>query len=521
MTDPFSTLPDGASEALKRMIARAIRPDESLRTLPPLEGARQRVLLIIPPGSVEESYGRLSSAAGELPMLGLAYIAASLRDQGHEVKVIDYEVNHWPMSRVANDIREFRPHALGMTAYITNMRRCAKVAEIAKTVDPAVTVMFGGPQVTIFPDEAFECPHLDLIVLSEGEIVVRNVMNALGNEERLREVKGIWFRAADGEIVRNPREGLVSDLDILPRPALDLYRMDRYYPPAHIRGRKVAHFLTSRGCPFQCTFCETKLTFGRSFRYHSTERVMTEIAGLIEAGYDSIQFYDDVFTANRERVEDLCRAIIDRRWRIKWMCFTRTNTVAPDLLSLMRRAGCYQITFGGESGNDDLLLLLKKGLSVEQNRKGIAMARQAGIATVASFMLGLPNETPQHSERTIRFALDSDLDYAVFPITEPYPGTELWIDAQKYGTFDSSGRYSNNLLSEHSAVWIPHGRSRGELERLAAAAMRRFYLRPRQVLGVVKNFVRMPPGRAFRYLTAGLKFFLVNRFQRSRAGARY
>jgi anaerobic magnesium-protoporphyrin IX monomethyl ester cyclase len=514
-------LSEPEAEALKKKIAKAIRPDEELTTLPPRLGPPRRVLLIVPPGTVEESYGRLSAAAGELPMLGLAFIAASLRDQGHEVKVIDYEVNRWPMSKVAEDIKAYRPDVVGMTAYITNMLRCSKVAEVAKRADPDITVVIGGPQVTIFPEEAFTSPYFDMIVLSEGEIVVRNLMNALGDEDKLREVKGIWFRAASGEVVQNPREGLVGDLDILLAPALDLYDMERYYPPAYIEGSRVAHMLTSRGCPFKCTFCETKLTFGRSFRYHSTERVLHDMELLMARGYNSFQFYDDIFTANKKRVEELCRAIIARGWNIKWMCFTRTNTVNEDMLALMKKAGCYLIAYGGESGNDDLLKIIKKDLTVAQNMKGIEITRQARIKTYSSFMLGLPGESRDHTMNTIQFALDSGLDYAVFPITEPYPGTEMWVDALKHGAFDNSGKYRNNLLSDSAAVWVPHGRTREELEGLAGLAMRRFYLRPKQIFQAVRNFVIMPPKRAVRYIYAGFKFFLVARFQTSTAGARY
>ncbi|MAM68654.1 MAG: hypothetical protein CMM12_07840 [Rhodospirillaceae bacterium] len=512
---------EALAEAEKQKISKAIRPDRSLVELPLRLGDPKRVLLIVPPGTVEESYGRLSSAAGELPMLGLAYIASALRDQGHVVAIIDYEVNDWPIDQVEGDIRDFAPDVVGMTAYITNMRRCARVASIAKDVNPDIVTILGGPQVTIFPDEAFHADSIDMIVLSEGEIIIRNVMNALGDEDALRKVKGIWFRSASGEIVKNLREGLVDDLDIFPSPALDLFEMEKYYPPAHIRGKRVAHLLTSRGCPFKCTFCETKLTFGRSFRYHSTEKIVEELADLVQKGYDSFQFYDDIFTANKKRVVDLCEAIIEKGWKIQWMCFTRTNCVDGDILALMKRAGCYLITYGGESGDDDLLRLIKKDLTVDTNYKGIQMARDFGIQTMSSFMLGLPTETPEQTMKTINFAVDSGLDYAVFPITEPYPGTELWVDAQKYGRFDDSGKYQNNLLSENSAVWIPNGRTREELETMAQTAMRRFYWRPRSIGRALKNFLHLPFGRATRYLWAGFKYFIVNSFKTSRAGARY
>ena len=508
---------EAAAEALKKQLVKAIKPTSGIETLPPRVGPARRVLLIVPPSTAEEHVGRLSGAAGELPMLGLAFIAAALRDQGHEVRVIDYEVNGWQMPRVADDVRAFKPDLVGMTAYITNMQRCGTVAKIVKECDPNCTVILGGPQVTIFPDEAFVCPHVDMIALSEGEIIIRNVMNALGDDEALASVHGIWYRTASGEIRQNPREVLVDNLDIFPEPALDLFEMKKYFPPVYIRGKLVAHLLTSRGCPFECTFCETKLTFGRSFRYHSTERVIVELRKLIDQGYDSFQFYDDIFTANKVRVEELCRAIIANGWKIQWMCYTRTNTVSPSMLALMHEAGCYMISYGVESADNELLKTIKKNVSIEAQTKGIKMTKEAGIQVTATFMLGLPTETPEQSEKTLQFALDSGIDYAIFGITEPYPGTELWIDAQKYGSFDTTGRYRNSLLSEHAAVWIPNGRTRDELKAFVEKCMWKFYFRPKSISTMLSNYVRMPLSRWLRFFWAGWVFFVLGRLRQSNA----
>lgn len=512
---------DAESEKLKASISKFVKPDLELEELPPRLGDSKRVLLIVPPGTLAESYGRLSGAAGELPMLGLAYIAASLRDQGHDVRVIDYEVDQRPFSQLISDLEAFRPDVIGMTGYITNMQRCAAVASSAKTVDPSVTVILGGPQVSIFPEEGFASQDVDIIVMSEGELIIRNVMNALGDDLALRKVKGIWFRADNGDIIKNQREGLLTNLDVFPMPALDLFQMEKYFPPVHIRGKKVAHLMTSRGCPFKCTFCETKLTFGRSFRYNSTNRVIAELEALIDQGYDGFQFYDDIFTINKKRIIELCEAIIEKGWNIQWMCFTRTNCVNEEMLAIMKKAGCYLVTYGGEAGDDDLLKLIKKDLTVATNLKGIQLAKRLGIRTLSSFMLGLPTETPDQTQKTIDFALTSGLDYAVFPITEPYPGTELWIDALRYGSFDDSGTYKNNLLSENAAVWVPNGRTRKELENLAVKAMRRFYMRPRQVWLGVLNFFYCPIGRASRYFLGGMSYFLKSLMMSSRAGTRY
>ena len=506
-----------AAEARKKQIVRAIKPVAGMEVLPPRVGPPRKVLLVVPPGTVEEHIGRLSGAAGELPMLGLAFIAAALRDQGHEVRIIDYEVNGWPMSQVEKDLREYRPDLVGMTAYITNMRRCGTVAGVVKRVDPTCTVILGGPQVTIFPEEAFHCPDVDMIALSEGEIIIRNVMNALRDEYALAKVKGIWYRHSSGEVKKNPRESLVDNLDIFPAPALDLFDMNKYFPPVYIRGKRIAHMLTSRGCPFQCTFCETKLTFGRSFRYHSTERVIDDLAKLIEQGYDGFQIYDDIFTANKPRVEELCQAIIDKGWKIHWMCYTRTNTVSPRILKLMRDAGCYMISYGVESADDELLDIIKKNVSVDAQIKGIQMTKNAGIQVTATFMLGLPKETREQSEKTLRFALETGIDYAIFGLTEPYPGTELWVDAQKYGFFDESGKYSNNLLSEHAAVWVPHGRTRDELKNFIEKCMWKFYFRPKSITLMASNLLKMPLSRWLRFFSAGFVFFILGRLRQSQA----
>jgi len=267
--------------------------------------------------------------------------------------------------------------------------------------------------------------------------------------------------------------------------------------------------VTSRGCPYECTFCEAKMTFGRTFRHHSPQRVVEDLNRLHTTyGFDSFQFYDDIFTTNRKRVLALCEKLASNKHQFRWMCFTRTDLVDPELCRVMKRAGCYLIVFGCESGDQQLLNLIRKKLTVERNYEGIRIANAAGIRTLSSFMLGLPTETPAQSRKTISFAVTSRLDYAVFPIFEPYPGTEIWKDAVENGSFIQSGEHQNHLLTNFDKIWVPAHRSREELEQVAREAFRKFYLRPKTVWTWLRNLPHMPFGRFLRFLWSGLYYFL-------------
>jgi len=479
-------------------------------------GPRRRVMFVVPPGNVKMNYGRLAAAATELPWLGMAYIAAAVRAVGHPVLLRDYEVLRLGYDDVAADVRAFHPDVVAMALFINNVDRCLRIAALVKAIDPRIRVVFGGPQATIFPEQTLADPHVDIVVQSEAEISMCRLLATLDDRDAVAGVPGLWFNTGS-EVVRTPRQPLIENLDSVPVPALDLYPMDRYYPAVHIWGQRVANMVTSRGCPYECTFCEAKMTFGRTFRFHSPERVVDDMNYMHRTwGVDSFQFYDDIFTTNRKRVLALCETLLsERTYPYQWMCFTRTDLVDRELLAAMKRAGCYLIVFGCESGSPRLLKLIKKNLTVERNYEGIRLTREAGIRTLSSFMLGLPTETAEETEATIRFAVRSDLDFAVFPITEPYPGTEMWNDAVENGYFIAADTFKNHLLTNFDRVWVPTGRTRAELEGAARGAFRRFYLRPRQVVLWLESLRHVPLSRALRYLWAGVSYFVVTPFDRA------
>ncbi|MEW6532129.1 MAG: radical SAM protein [Thermodesulfobacteriota bacterium] len=486
------------------------------------DAKKRRVLFVIPPQRIEEHYGRLADVGARLPWLGLTYVIAAVRDAGHDVRLVDCEVEDLTVNDLYRIVQEFDPDVIGASAVITNVSRCFAAMEAAKRAKPEVLTVLGGPQITIFPEQALKNPAVDMIVLSEGEITMCEILLHLDDPQELGRIPGTWARS-NGQVCANPLRDLIDDLDSVPPPALDLFDLSKYHPAAYIWGKRVLPILSARGCTFSCRFCEAKLTFRRRFRHHSASRIVGEIKDLMDSyGADSFQFMDDIFTLKKRRVHELCDKILESGRTFKWSCFTRTDCIDPGLLAKMREAGCYLICFGCESGDQKLLDLIDKKLTVEKNRHGIALTRESGIKAFSTFMLGLPTETREQSLMTIDFAVQSKLDYAIFPILEPYPGTEIYQDAIKLGYFlDTAG---NRVAHDYEGdkTWVPNGRDRAELEKLSFTAMRRFYLRPRILLSMAVGMVRnLPTRRLFKLLWGGVKYFLKARRQKVQGGTRY
>lgn len=484
----------------------SFKPEE-LRPEKPL-----KLFFVAPPGSLLLDYGKLATVATELPWLGMAYAAAAARAAGHDVVLQDYQATREGYDAVERDIRGVQPDVVLMANFITNTERCLKVAEIAKSVNPATKVIFGGPQPTIFPEQSIDHDLVDVVTYRESEISLARLLQCLNDgKSAWREVPGLVFRDGD-EYVKTVGQPLINDMDSIPIPALDLYPMDRYFPAVYIRGKRVGNYVTSRGCPYECTYCEAKMTFGRTFRFHSTERVISDIKYMTHKwGFDSYQFYDDIFTTNRKRVIDLCEGFLREDLNIKWMCWTRTNLVDPELMDIMKKAGCYLIFFGCESGSQEMLDRIKKNLTVETNYKGIKIVRDSGMKSFSSFMIGLPGETKDQVQDTIDFTLKSELDYASIFLLEPYPGTEIWDDALKNGRLVADENYSNQMLTNFNEVWVPNGFTREELVKLQNEAMDKFYLRPKILWSWVKEARHLGFRRLMRGFYGGFQVLIADK----------
>jgi radical SAM superfamily enzyme YgiQ (UPF0313 family) len=321
--------------------------------------------------------------------------------------------------------------------------------------------------------------------------------------EEFNDIPGIVWKQKK-KIIVNKRQELIKDLDTIPFPARHLFPMSSYHSSAQLRGKKTLNIMTSRGCPYRCAYCSGHINFGKSFRYFSKEHVIQEISSMIrDFGIDGIQFYDETFTVNRDRVFELCDLLIKNNISLPWTCFTRVNLVDKDLLLKMKEAGCYQIFFGIESGNQRLLDLIKKDITLEQARKAVQLCKKAGIESFCSFMLNLPSESIEESMNTINFAIELDPDYAQFPITTPFPGTELYNIAKEKGQFVTEDW--SKFMSWSQVVFVSEGRTVGEIKNTVRKAYQKFYMRPSYILKSVRKLRKLPLNKSLSLFKAGIK----------------
>ena len=449
-----------------------------------------KILLINPPFSEQERYGKLSAVGTLFPPLGLAYVAAVAELAGHTVQVVESEALGCSYEYIYGQVEQFQPDLIGMPTFLNTIQRCYTVADTVRKRFPRIQVLLGGVQVTLNPEDSIGRESVDFVIRGESENVFRDFLLAIEGKGSLDQVAGLVWKN-HGKVIYNLEQQLIENLDDLPMPARHLFPMDKYHASSQLRGKRALHMMTSRGCPYRCTYCTSHLTFGKTFRYHSPQRVLQEMRELRDQyGVDSIQFYDETFTLNKRRVAELCDEICRQNLKIPWACFTRVNLVDPDLLRKMKLAGCYQIFYGVEAATQRLLDVIKKDITIPQVRNAFRWTHEAGIESLASFMIGLPTETEAEAYQTIDLAIEIDADYAQWQKTTPFPGTELYQIAQNHGKILTADWTKFTVWNE--VVYVTNGRTKEDILKVEKAAFRRFYLRPGYIIRHLRTFFRLP-----------------------------
>lgn len=368
--------------------------------------------------------------ANDYPPLGLAYLAAVLEREGHEIKIFDFSLD--PHTSLEDDVQAvctFDPHLVGITAMTSVYHSALETATLLKAY-LGRPIVIGGPHATVYPERVLaESPVIDYVVRGEGEETIQELVHALCGNGDLSAVRGLTYKIR-GEILSNPDRPLITDLDALPFPARHLFDLKRYGLRTP-EGQPMATILSSRGCPYHCSYC-FKGIVGRTYRQRSPENIIAEIKQVIaQYGIRNFYFIDDLFTIDQRRLEAITEQLIREQLDIRWQCLGRVDRVNAEILRKMYEAGCRRIHFGIESGNEEVLRRIGKGIKPEQVRQAVRWAQEAGIHVKGYFMLGLPGDTEETMQQTVDFAVELNLDDAMFSLTTPFPGTRLWDELVK------------------------------------------------------------------------------------------
>lgn len=474
-----------------------------------------KIVLLSPPTSPEQLYGSwdLSSVDTYCPPLGLLYIASYSRETNHQVQVFDIAALKWNLEKIIDEVISFSPDLVGLTSMTINVLNANKIAEGLKARGFKAPIVLGGPHFTAAPIETLEkFTSIDFGVIGEGEITFLELVEQLGTEKRFRSLEGLAWRDSSGNVVINAPRALIQDLDMLPLPAWDLLtNFPGAYPHNVLEVKRLpaASVMTSRGCPFQCTFCDHRV-FGSRVRYHSPEYTLDMIKLLRnDYGIRDLMFLDDNLLLNKKHLFSLCDALRNNFPDLNWYCLAHANQMSQDNLEKIKEAGCWIMEVGIESGNDDILKLLKRNSSKAIIIDAIKRAKKIGIKVKGNFIFGLPNETKETLAETIEFATTLDISLFQQTFLTIWPGCELSGTADKYGKAVKDW----SRLGHFRISFLPHGLSEEDLLNASKIAFRKFYLRPRIIFEILKSIrSRM----ALKFVYIGFQTFLKTMFRKNR-----
>jgi len=364
------------------------------------------------------------------PPLGLAFLAGALERAGVEVKILDFVVFPYSKKMLESVLKGFLPHIVGITAVTMTFDNAIDVIKDVKSIDPDIITVMGGPHVTFCAGDTMNSfPALDCVVLGEGEETIVDLVRAVDKVGDWGNIKGLVYRNGSG-IHRTGFRPPGIEMDSLPVPARHLLPLGRY------RALEMpVSMTTSRGCPFKCIFCVGRKMVGAKVRYLSPEKVVDELEYLSSLNFDQINIADDIFTTSKRHCLAVCDEIMRRKIKTKWSAFARVDTVSREVLGKMKEAGCSVVSFGVETGNRGILKTIKKGITLEQVIAAVKMCTDLDITPHASFILGLPGETPETLKETVDFGeklKDMGVSYG-FHLLAPFPGTEI---REQSATFD-------------------------------------------------------------------------------------
>lgn len=428
------------------------------------------------------------------PPLGLFYLAAAVRQAGHEVRVLDLRVPGQTEPVFDRLLTEMQPQVVGFSAFSYEAEAVFRLARKVRAKLPEAKIVLGGPLASAEPETALADGLVDFAVLGEGEKTFVDLLDGLEKGRGLSDLAGL--ARLDGELVVNPIADYIDDLDSLPYPAWDLADIEAYgrLPRQGFlyRRRKYFPVFTSRGCPYRCIYCHN--VFGKKFRKRSPENVLEEIRQLIERyRIGEIHFIDDIFNFKKERAEAILEGILHNGWdlALSYPNGVRADRLDEPFIDLLKRAGTYKVSVAIESGTERMQKLMRKNLDFTLARENIGHLVKRGILTHAFFMVGFPTETLAEVEQTARFSQTINAHSASFFIVNPFKGTELARMVAEAGKSDASSLGASNYFDPRVADLQISQVKPDDLRRIVRQATRNFYLlRPQRIWRILRDVPR-------------------------------
>ncbi|MBA3066770.1 B12-binding domain-containing radical SAM protein [bacterium] len=442
------------------------------------------------------------------PPLGLAYIAACLKTE-HEVEILDMPKYGRNLGYFKETLHRFKPDIIGFQCYSVEASETKELVTISKNSFPSARIIIGGPHPTLCPEEVMASmgSNVDFLIRGEAERSFPLLLNNLKQPENFKTIPGLVYRES-GELKINHPE-LIQDLDELPLPSWDLIKPQEYPPAQHgafFKKFPIAPIITTRGCPFACTFCTAPILSGNFIRKRSAESVLSEIRVLYyNFGIKEIHIVDDNFTLDKNHAMSILKTIRSSGLPISLAVpnGVRLNTLDEELLDLMKKCGLYLISVGIESGSDKTLKRMQKALSVNLIKKKLTLIDNMGIDIAGFFIIGFPDETADDIKTTINFSLQLPLLRANYFTFLPLPKTPIYDELKAKGELNNI--VSSKLLFE-CAPYAPRGMTHNSLRNFQREAFLKFYLRPRTL---VRNLLKIKSLKHFCYLVKRFYHWVV------------
>jgi radical SAM superfamily enzyme YgiQ (UPF0313 family) len=446
------------------------------------------VLFVNPPSPDGEVFirdihrvGRRSREKMIWPQTELAGLAAVMEEAGYSTEIIDCiaEDMDWPTFQAK--LEHLRPKYMVTNVTAPTLKNDMMTTFLAKSLS-TVTIAIGSHVTPMAIETLTDYPTLDVVIRHEPEYTLRELVQRVAAGETLHGVQGTVFRH-QGELVANPDRPFIANLDDLPMPLYHKLPLDKYRIPL-LRG-PYCFVVTSRGCPAGCRFCIKHVMWQNTVRSHSPERILAEMKELARLGTTNIHFYADLFTVDRQVVIDLCKLIVEDGTKFKLTSNSRVDFVDEEMLTWMAKAGFWMLSWGLESGSMDVLKRMRKGINFDKTRNALETSKRLGIKNWGYFIIGMPGETVESINETIKFAKGLPLTLALFHIAVPYPGTPFYYEAVQNGWIQAS-RWEDMDMDRSTVLNYPHLTAE-ELEYHAKRAFREWALRPGPALTYLRS----------------------------------